>query len=175
MQNADTYILRSSSGRQTAPVFKVVIAYEDFATARRAQQAFDFLSQNLSHQWQVTSQMWKFELLSPRQLRDMAASDAATADVVMVACHDDSELPPHVRSWIETWTRRRGRIVALVAVLDGTPAQAKGPRSPQPYLEGVAKRAGVEFLAWPRVQLKQLNLLATKRSKAPREAILQAA
>jgi hypothetical protein len=157
------------------PAFKVVIAYEDLSTGRQAKEACNFVAENLSHKWQVTSQMWKFELLANRELREMAAEDAAMADLIIVSCHGERELPAGVGAWIELWAGQKGGAVALVAVLDGAPGQAERAEHTQAYLAGVAIRARMEFLAWPQVWLKQENLRVTRRSRTARQALLRAA
>ena len=73
-------------GHEDIPVFSVVIVYEDFQTGKQAKRACDFLVANLSHEWQVTSQMWKFDVLSIPELGDIAATDAALANLIIVSC-----------------------------------------------------------------------------------------
>src|SRR5947209_20040133 len=80
--------------------FNVVIAYEDFETGKHAKRTYDFLVENLGHDCQFTNQMWKFEVLCIPKLREMAARDAAMADIVMISCHG-KELPPEVKAWVE--------------------------------------------------------------------------
>src|ERR1035441_10386171 len=101
MQSVATHPPLASLDSENVPVFSVVIAFEDFETGRQAKRAYDFLVANLSHEWQVTSQMWKFELLSIPELREMAASDAASAKLIIISSRGDRELPAHVKEWIE--------------------------------------------------------------------------
>ena len=151
MQSAACRSPAVSSNREIIPVFSVVIAYEDFKTGRHAKQACDFLVANLSHEWQVTSQMWKFEVLSIPELREMAAKDAAMADLIIVSSHGDDELPADVKGWIEMWRGGEGGASALVALFDSPPGRAGHARATHAYLAGVAKRGQMEFFAWPEV------------------------
>ena len=140
-----------SSEREDIPVFSVVIVYEDFRTGKQAKQACDFLEENLSHEWQVTSQMWKFEVLSIPELREIAAKDAAMANLIIVSSRGDGELPADVKGWIEMWRGYKDGAVALVALFDRPPEQAEHAQATHAYLERVAKRGRMEFFTWPEV------------------------
>jgi hypothetical protein len=152
MKRAMTHVSPASPDRADIPAFSVVIAYEDFATGKQAKRAYDFLAANLSHEWRVTSQMWKFDVLGNPELRVMAAKDAAMASLIIVSCRGDRELPPEVKTWIDTWLGYKGDAVALVALFGCLPEQAPHALAIQAYLEGVAKRGYKEFFAWPAVQ-----------------------
>jgi len=165
----------SSSGSKVFPTFRVVIVYEDFRTAAQAKRAYDFLAANLTHEWQLTSQMWKFELLRIPELRDMAAEDAAMANLIIVSCHGDQELPADVTDWVEMWQGDKGEPVALVALFDRPPEQAQHARTTQAYLERVAKRGRMEFFTWPE-GLPELEILVPDRaSVTAAEPLCQAA
>src|SRR4030095_1912252 len=82
------------------PSFKVVIAYEDFETGKRAKRTYDLLVENLENDCVFSNQMWKFDVLSLPKLREMATHDALTADIIMIACRGDRELPSAVQNWI---------------------------------------------------------------------------
>ncbi len=151
MQSVATHPPLNGSDREDIPVFNVVIAFEDFSTGKQAEGAYDFLVANLSHEWQVASQMWKFEVLSIPELREMAAKDVASANLIIISSHGDRELPTDVKEWIELWLGHRGDTVALVALFDCAPEQARHAKATQIYLKRVAKRGDMEFFAWPQV------------------------
>jgi hypothetical protein len=153
MQSVATHPPAASSNREGAPVFSVVLAFEDFNTGKRAKRAYDFLAANLTHDWQVTNQMWKFEMLSIPELREIAAKDAAMANLIIVSSRGDRELPVDVKDWVEMWLGYRGDAVALVALFDSPPEQAEHAQATQTYLERVAKRGQMEFFTWPEVGL----------------------
>ena len=153
MQSAAIHPLVASSGGEDIPVFSVVIAYEDCTTGKHAKRACDFLVANLSHEWQVTSQMWKFEVLSIPELREMAAKDAAMASLIIVSSRGDRELPADARAWIEKSLGYKGDAVALVALFDCPPERAEHAQATQNYLARVAKRGHMEFFTWPEVSL----------------------
>ena len=149
----------STRGGKVVPTFRVVIVYEDLRTARQAKQAYDFLAANLTHEWQVTSQMWKFGLLHLPDLRALAAEDALRADLIIVACNAEGELPAEVRTWIEMSLGSKADTVALVAVLDCPPGHAERAHGIQACLERVAQRAHMEFFVWPQGLPRQTSLV----------------
>ena len=137
----------SAPERRAIPAFKVVVAYEDFATGLEAKRACDFVSASFTHEWTVLSQMWKFELLGVAELRQLAAQAATMANLIIVACHGDRELPADVKTWIETWRASKGDAVGLIGLFDCPPGQAKPACVTQAYLEHVAQKSHMDFLA----------------------------
>src|SRR5437879_5938629 len=126
----------------------VVIVYEDFETGKQAKRTYDFLVENIGAECQFNNQMWKFEVLSIPKLREMAANDAAQADIVVVSCHG-ADLPNEVRSWIELWLAQKSHPIALVALFDGQHQPTEQVRHVRAYLANVAKRGQMEFFAQP--------------------------
>src|SRR5947209_17488715 len=100
------------------PDFNVVIAYEDFESGKQAKATYDFLVENLGTNCRFSSQMWKFDVLGIPKLREMAAKDAAGADIVIVSCHGSNDLPVEVKAWIELWMADQSNTIALVALFD---------------------------------------------------------
>ena len=127
------------------PTFNVLIAYEDFEAGKHAKKTYDFLVENIGHDWQFTNQMWKFEVLGIPKLREMAARDAMMADIVVISCHG-TELPPDFKVWVESWVAEPNHPIALVALFDYQHRQADEARS---YLADVARRGQMAFFAQP--------------------------
>jgi hypothetical protein len=125
--------------------FNVVIAYEDFETGKRAMKTYEYLLENLGHECRFNNQMWKFDVLSVSKLRDMAARDAATADLVIVSAHGANELPADVKKWIELWLLERKNTIALVGLFD--PGAGENPVLS--YLTNVAQSGQIEFFSQP--------------------------
>ena len=139
----------SVSDLDANPVFNVVIAYEDFETGKQAKKTYDFLTENLGSDYQFNNQMWKFDVLGIATLREMAAKDAAMADIIIVSCRGGSELPDPVKRWIELWLAEKRATFALVAWLDRPQDHLFQSREVRDYLAGVAKRGGMEFFVQP--------------------------
>jgi hypothetical protein len=79
------------------------------------------------------------------QLRAIAASEAALAQLIIISVHHAETLPDGVRSWIDVWlVQRKNRSMVLLALFD--PVYQGSSSSMKAYLEEVAKRGGMEFL-----------------------------
>jgi len=78
-------------------------------------------------------------------LKDIAAKDAAAAEIIIISAHGGRELPGEVKSWIEMWLGYKTEASALVALFDIetdiNPARA--------YLADIASRAQIEFFCQP--------------------------
>ena len=141
----------SRPGDGVAPVFRVVILYEDFEAAGRAKRAYDFLVANLDHEWRINRQMWSFGLLHIPELREAATEDAMLAHVIVISC-GGGELPAEVKEWIETWQANDVGPVALIAMFDATPEHAGRVQAARACLSRVAKRGRMDFFTWPEVE-----------------------
>jgi hypothetical protein len=129
------------------PGFNVVIAYEDFETGKHAKRIYDFLVEQLNDECVFNNEMWKFDVLAVAKLRDMAAKDAAAADVIIVSVHGTSELPGDVKSWVEIGLTERTQAIALVALFESPERPAAA--STRNFLADAARRAGIAFFAQP--------------------------
>src|SRR5579864_5473992 len=134
-----------SSDAEVNPALNVVIAYEDLETGKRAMKTYDYLVEHLGDQCLFANQMWKFDVLSVSKLREIAAKDAAAADIIMIAAHGGNQLPREVKAWIELWLSYKTHASALVGLF-GIECVDNPVRD---YLAGVAKRAKIEFFCQP--------------------------
>lgn len=147
MQNTLTFPPLGSAELESNPTFNVVIAYEDFEMGKHAKKTYDYLAEHLGYDCQFGNQMWKFDVLAVPKLREMAAKDAAAADIIIVAAHGASELSEEVKKWIEMWLAEKGNAIALVALFDCLSAAQENPI--RDYLADVARRGHMEFFAQP--------------------------
>ena len=147
MQHTLIYPPLSSSDLGSS--FNVVIAYEDFETGKHAKTTCDFLTENLGPDCHVNTQMWKFDVLAIPKLREMAAKDAAAADIIIISCRGDSDLSAPLKAWIESWLADKRSALALVALFDRPQDHLFQSRSVQDYLAEVAKRGNMAFFAQP--------------------------
>src|SRR5262249_17960024 len=100
----------------------------------------------LHTEFEINSDLWKFELLNLPQLGERAALEAAQADMIIISTRGTGELPAHVKKWIERWLpQKTGGQSALVALLHPDPA----PMGEWPplcaYLRQVAERGNMDF------------------------------
>ena len=128
------------------PMFKVVVAYEDLETGKNAKRVYDFLTQNLSADYEFCNQMWKFDVLGIPRLREAAAKDAYEADILMISSRGVQRLAEEAKIWIESWLSQGTSAIALVALFGCEGQEAQVTRG---YLAEVAQRGGLEFFAQP--------------------------
>lgn len=165
MRNTFSFPPLESPGSEVNSAFNVVIAYEDFETGQNARKTYDFLVEHLGNEFCLNNQMWKFDVLAMPKLREIAANDAAAADLILVALRGNNELPAEVREWMELWLRQGTRAIAVVALFE-VPGQPVGNLI-RDYLADVARRAKVEFFSqpgiWPAPASKQNPLVGGTR------------
>ncbi len=150
MQTVSSQILHQASCEpDIRPTFNVVIAYEDFAAGKHAQETYDYLINQLGHDFHFNNQMWKFDILGNSKMRELAVKDAATSDLIIVSTHGVGELPAGVKSWIEAWVADKGHAMALVTLVDRPKDLFNEEVSIRSYLQDAAKRAKVDFFAQP--------------------------
>ncbi|HEV2668443.1 MAG TPA: hypothetical protein VG324_26230, partial [Blastocatellia bacterium] len=78
---------------ETHPEFNVVLAYDEYAGGIRAKDFFDTLALDHGELFQFISHLWKFEVLREPLLFDVAARDAARADMIVLAILQSQERP----------------------------------------------------------------------------------
>ena len=137
-----TLIYPPLSSSELGSNFNVVIAYEDFEAGKHAKQTCDFLTDNLGSDCHVNTQMWKFDVLSIPKLREMAAHDAALADIVVISSLG-APLPDEVKAWIEVWLSEKNHPLALVALFERAEQAPLETWAARSYLESVAQRANL--------------------------------
>jgi hypothetical protein len=139
--------MATGAGILPPTVFRVVMAYDDFASGKRAMNTCDYLVSQFGGGVELRSSMWKFDVLRHTKLNQMAVDDAIEADVIIVANSRNGELPEEVTRWVDQWARRKqGHATALVALLDFT-GQNSGPSARAlAFLKTAAHRAKMDFL-----------------------------
>jgi hypothetical protein len=118
---------------------EVLLVYEDLSTGLRAREAFERVARQLELEADFEVELWKFDLLREPALLELAANDAATADIVFLSAHGQGELPGTVHLWLGHWLERRvGAPCALVILTD---TLAGAPATANQRLEGFCARA----------------------------------
>jgi hypothetical protein len=130
-----------------ASPFRVVIAYDDFTSGKRAMSTVGFLEQRMARGTELRTSMWKFDVLRSAKLHQMAVEDAVEADVIIVASAQNGGLSEEARSWVNGWVaKKRGQTAALIALLDFTGENMVEPAFAYSFLQGAAARARIDFL-----------------------------
>jgi hypothetical protein len=86
-------VARSMKGRNAGrnPGLKGVLIYKNFGAGVRARRFFESLARD--REKSLEEQIWKFDALGIREVRNAAASVARKADVVAVSVSAQQELP----------------------------------------------------------------------------------
>jgi len=154
----------------------VVMAYEEATTSERAKEASDTFVCTLKGHHDPGLRSWKFDLLRSPELRDAAATDAARADMILIATRGAGELPAEVKAWIDTWIARKREVRdkrSTLAVLFDSPPDKVGAftLAQFAYLQRVARRGSLDFfvstfdqpgetIGFPRLQTAERPELA---------------
>lgn len=149
MNNSVTTQTEQDVRLNTQILLKFVLAYEDYVTGTRARMALDKVIRGLGDRFAFIRNTWKFTVLDLPYLRDIAAGEAAEADMIVIAAYEGRDLPPAVHSWIDSWvSRRNGEGGCLLALLIDYEDQLQSAASSSvcDYLRGVAAKANMDFL-----------------------------
>ena len=127
--------------------FQIAVAGENTATLSRAQAVSNQLAVELEPELTVSSDAWRFQAFSNRQVLKEAARRAAKADVIIIAGNSAVEPPAHVKSWIESsLSQKRNGVTAVVPFCD---EEEETPPAASPlcaYLRRMTARWGMDFL-----------------------------
>ena len=119
--------------------------HEDPATGARADDFCQTLARSLGRNCEISKELWPLTELRTPKLRAIAAGEAAAADLVIISVHHAETLPGEVKSWIDLWLKQKGsRPTVLSALFD--PLYLGSSSSIQTFLQGVARKGGMEFL-----------------------------
>jgi len=121
---------------------KAVLIHENFAVGVRARRFFEGLAR--ASPKPLEEQMWNFDVLGVRDIRNVAASAARKSDVVAVAVSGQKDLPGMVRAWLDMWLwLLEDEKPVLVALFD-SPSSPDNGRI-QAHLSCLAARARIDF------------------------------
>lgn len=138
----------SHSGRYGAatrpvPTFRCVVICEDFLAGMRGKRFYETLTAAMDGDCVSTHNRWSFPTLAIAEMRNIAVSAAAAADMVILALSGREELPAAVKEWIEMWIWLiEDTQPALVALFDG-PNNEDG--SIRAYLRSVTASKHLDF------------------------------
>jgi|SRR5580704_6766957 hypothetical protein len=127
--------------------FNVLVAYEDFSTGNLALSIFDRIFPGFNRLPAFsTRNVWKFDLLEIAPFREMAATEAAYADMIIISTHATAELPTAVKRWMEAWIKKRhSEPGALVVLLEGRRRRGMLDDRVEAYLQTCALRTGMDL------------------------------
>ncbi len=130
------------------PAFSVVMVYADFAAGQRAMQTCKSLITRFGQDFEFQTHLWKFDMLRFDDCRQLAASQATAADMIILSLGERNHLPEATWNWVEDWLpERRDRPGALVALLRKPGESSAASLEIQSALEMAARRGGLTFFA----------------------------
>lgn len=132
-----------------SPRMTLLAAFEDSSGGTRVRDFCQMLIRDLGSQCSVIEHVWLFSTLRMRELRQIAAEEAASADLIIVSAERSDDLPKEVKDWIELLLHHNlRRPTVLVALMD--PDYEGASTAVQSYLQDAARRGGMEFLVLSR-------------------------
>jgi len=127
-----------------------IVVCEDPVTAPRACALLKRIGRKAGVEGRLIYNWWTFSVLASASLRQLAASEAAEADMVIIAAREGPGLPQEVKDWISLWLatgeyhpRRR----ALVALLEPDKKRNGVTRGVFSELKSMAEADDVDFFA----------------------------
>ena len=140
--------LAADAGLKTDPTFNVVMVYEDVPTGSRAMKTYGHIVDQIGREVAFNNEMWKFDALRQPEVKELAAAQAAQADMIIISAHGNRELPQAVRSWIDLWlTRQRTGARALVELSDTASESSSRATASHSYLKQVAEEGQMDFFS----------------------------
>jgi hypothetical protein len=129
------------------PAFRIVVAYEDFVSGIRSKDMAERLTARLKSEYLINSDLWKFDFLMGRLLWEQAVAAASEADLIIISANAATELPPHAKAWMKSWSAQKSdRRAVLIALLQ---QEDEIPGEPSPlciYLRQIAYEADMDFI-----------------------------
>ena len=134
---------RNGAATLLVPTFKCVVIYEDFAAGERGERFYEKLVAAMDGDRSSTHNLWSFPVLAIAEMRNIAVTAAAAADIVIFALSGRDELPAAVKEWIEMWAwfieDTHPALVALFESPNGESGSIRG------YLRSVTARKHLDF------------------------------
>jgi hypothetical protein len=127
--------------------FKIVLLHDDPVSGERGSAVLERLAAPLeAGSDKLNTDIWQFEALLQAEFRAGAASRIREANLIMISATGAAELPGPVKHWMEsTLSRRADQEAAIVALLDGGPADQSELPPLGSYLQELAAKSGMVF------------------------------
>ena len=143
MKAAPSHSERNGAAPLPLPTFKCVVIYEDFAAGKHGKHFYETLAAAMDGDCISTHNLWSFPVLAIEEMRNVAVSAAAAADIVIFALSGRHELPAAVKEWIEMWAwfieDTRPALVSLFESPNGESGSIRG------YLRSVTARKHLDY------------------------------
>jgi hypothetical protein len=134
---------------QPRPVLRVLVAYQDAEIGRRARGTLDWMMRRYAEDCEFQVSYLDLDTVAVPSLRETAAEQAAEADLILFAGHDQRGMNREVKCWCDQWLAlAEPHDAALVALMESEPGPDGGNdgSSTRIFLEQVARRGGMAFI-----------------------------
>ena len=133
---------------EAAKDLQVVIACEDLTDADQVFSLLERIGRNCETKVKLVYNWWNFDGLTITTLRNLAAMEAAAADIIVIATRDLEELPEEIIDWLSQCQDVADfHPRALVALLNLNLAQKKVSQFVISQLKRVAEWGQMDFFA----------------------------
>ena len=127
------------------PLFRVVVLYDDHLTARRGTLVARAIADEMGLGGQCVTALWNIDLLDTLFGR-VAAIDASTADIVIVALRGAEGFSLDFKMWLNRWlAQKKHSSAALIVAFENN--DEPGARNARTFIERAAHRAGKDFFS----------------------------
>jgi hypothetical protein len=135
-----------SDASMTTEPFSVVIVYEHFDGVIHAKEVATRLFPETKLQCGISYRSWQFDFLRDQTLRQQALTGALQAGMVILAVNGETELPAHVKQWLEDWLLQKKSDSTDLLVLLDLPPQIDGEvHRPLAYLQWIGEACRLDF------------------------------
>ncbi len=93
----------ASQTTQPQPTFNCVVIYENTTSGECGERFYQKLVEALGGDCIPNHNLWSFAALAIPEMRNLAASAASVADIVIFALSGDEKLPAKVKEWVDMW------------------------------------------------------------------------
>ena len=145
-------------------VFSAAVLYEDRETRNRVLEVGRHLQAKVGEEVELRFSWWRFDFLSEMRLAEQAAQAAMLADMLVISAHPGRGLPLVFTQWIEGWLPRRTQRESVLVALIGSPEDSSEDAACN-YLQAIARRAGMDYLARPLPLARNLADSLAKRAE----------
>ena len=111
---------------QGAHRLKVLVMYEDLATRQRAKSLLGRLSAQFGTYVTLSQKLYRLDLLYLDSLREQAALEGASADVIVLSVSRKTTLSLADREWTTRWLDQKGDRPCLFCLLLGPEWDGRG-------------------------------------------------
>ena len=126
----------------------VLVACEDFNRGQEVCARLERAGNNAITKGRLIHALWNFEALAIPALRQVAAGEAAQADLILLIAADGASLPAAIIDWMNLWLAvKECRPQVLVALLDSAAGRDGFSRRILAQLKDVAGLGRIDFFA----------------------------